>query len=124
MFILISLLVSIARLVRSEYSGSAKDQRNSQRKELIHRAEYEEYGVRTVSFVGIRNERDWAVRGRVPMIEGEIFTEKNLLQSIDNLNQLGHFETIRLSDIDLRLDEPYRCIDMTFGIREKRWPRR
>lgn len=124
MLILISLLVSIAKLVRSEYSGSARDQRNSQQKELIYRAEAEAFSVRLVSFVGIRNDRDWAVRSRVPMIEGEIFTEKNLLQSIDILNQLGLFETIRLSDVDLRLDEPYRCIEMTFAIREKRWPRR
>jgi len=91
----------------------------SERNPLLREAVAHQYTVRRVEFVGNETTRDYAVRRRVALREGDIFIRRNLNRSLVGLNKLKIMHPVTLNDVIVRLDKTYSHIDVTFCLRER-----
>ncbi len=94
-------------------------QSGAERASFIQKAEKNSYVLRRLEFYGNSHTRDDLMRRRLLLNEGDIFTQRKLVKSIQRLNSLGVFEPVRLADVLIRLNEQERQIDMAICFREK-----
>jgi len=90
-----------------------------ERNPLLREAIANRYTVRRVEFVGNETTRDYVVRRRVALREGDIFTRRNLNRSLVGLNRIKIMYPVTLNDVIVRLDKTYNHIDVTFCLRER-----
>jgi surface antigen-like variable number repeat protein len=110
---------SISAQQNAEESLSTCAQSASVRNPLLREAIANQYTVRRVEFAGNETTRDYVVRRRVVLREGDIFTRTNLTKSLVGLNKLKIMYPVRLNDVIVRLDKTYNHIDVTFCLRER-----
>lgn len=94
-------------------------QDKSEKSALIEKAESEHFNVRRVNFSGNPTTRDWETRKRMELHEGDIFTKTLLEKSIKNLSQSKYFYPVSLENVEVRLHEKSRDIDMIFCMQER-----
>jgi len=64
-------------------------------------AECRTYAIRRIEFIGNENTRDRIVRRRITFSEGKTLTEKDIEQTIKNLNRLKRLEKLKRKDIEI-----------------------
>jgi hypothetical protein len=88
---------------------------------LIREALENRYTIRLVELLGNEHTRDFVLRRRITLLEGEVFTRENLLKSLKNVSRLKRIiHPVKLSDVIVRLDRPEKMIDLTICFKEKR----
>ena len=98
---------------------------------MMRQAEQNQFTVRRVEFVGLTYTRDDVVRPRMTRFkdgdrtisfnEGDLFTRRKLVLSLRNMNKLrSEFYPVRLSDVEVRLNESEKTIDMAICFKPKR----
>jgi outer membrane protein assembly factor BamA len=80
------------------------------------------FTVRRVEFVGTTYTRDEVLRRRMTNFqEGNIFTRRKLVNSLQSMSKLrNEIYPVKLSEVELRLNESERTVDMTICFRPKR----
>lgn len=88
----------------------------------MKRAEKERFTVRRVEFVGNTYTRDDVLRRRlISFNEGDFFRRQNLVASLRNMSKLrNEIYPAKLKDVELRLNEPEKTIDVTICFKPKR----
>ena len=88
---------------------------------LINKAAQEEYLVRRVEFVGNEHTRDNVLRRKIMLEEGDVFTREKLIQSLESVGTLKKIiYPVKLSDVEIRLSQSEKIIDMTICFQERR----
>jgi outer membrane protein assembly factor BamA len=87
---------------------------------LIRKAEAEEYAVRRVEFLGLERTPDRIVRRRVPLVEGDLFTRKNLTTGLENVNKLKMVYPVGLAEVELSLKDEIKVVDILICFKEKK----
>jgi outer membrane protein assembly factor BamA len=106
---------------RGKPSGSCSQPKNV-RDALIRQAEEMRFTVRRVEFVGTTYTRDEVLRRRMTNFqEGDIFTRRTLLNSLQNMSKLrNEIYPVKLSEVELRLNESEQTVDMAICFSPKR----
>ncbi len=73
-----------------------------------------------MEFVGNEHIRDSVLRRRIVLQEGEVFSRRNLLRSMENVSKLKMIYRVRSSDVVIRLDRSEKFVDTLFCFRERR----
>jgi len=74
--------------------------------------------LRRLEFVGNATTRDRIVRRRVLQQEGEPFSQALMERSVNRLNSLRRFEKLTISDVERRVDEKERSVDLVIHLKE------
>ena len=74
--------------------------------------------LRRLEFIGNATTRDRIVRRRVLQQEGEPFSQGLMEKSLDRLNALGRFEKVTMADVERRVDDNERCVDLVVHLKE------
>ena len=77
------------------------------------------YTLRRVEFIGNETIADNALRRRVVLREGDLFSQRNLAKALVSLNRLRTFYHLTMRNVVVRMDRTEKTIDMTFCIRER-----
>lgn len=91
----------------------------AQQRSLMRIAERDRYAVRRLEFNGNVRTRDNRLRRRVLLNEGDLFTRKNLIRSLQRLSALKIIKPVKLSDVEIRLNNEYKLVDMVFCFHER-----
>ena len=75
--------------------------------------------VRRVEISGNVHVRDRIVREKIPLKEGDVFSEENLQKTVKQINDLNLFEKISEQDISWFIDKIDRDVDFVINVREK-----
>jgi outer membrane protein assembly factor BamA len=88
---------------------------------IIREAESDQYTTRRVEFIGNRHTRDTVLRKRIGigLQEGELFTRRNLMRSLNNVNRLKQIYPVKIRHVELRLNRSDRTVDVTICFRER-----
>ena len=101
------------------YWSTPCSQPAAERAELMRAAEKEKYAVARVEFIGNEHIRDWVLRRRVLLNEGDLFRKSRLLRSLDNLNRLRTIKPVRLAQVVIRLDKGNKSVNISICFRER-----
>lgn len=105
---------------RQESAEDACNQSTAEQNSLIARAEKEKFTVRRMEFLGLTNTRDQVVRRRMTVNEGDIFSRKKFIKSLQNVSKLkGTIYPVRMKDVVFELRES-QVVDMLICFRERR----
>lgn len=74
--------------------------------------------LRRLEFVGNETTRDQIVRRRVLLQEGAPYSEELMEKSLNRLNDLRRFEKLTLANVESRVDEKERFVDLLFHLEE------
>ena len=102
-------------------SSSACSQPTQVQDAIIREAESDQYTTRRVEFVGNRHTRDTVLRSRINigLQEGELFTRRNLMRSLNNVNRLKQIYPVKIRHVELRLNRSNQTVDVTICFRER-----
>ena len=96
------------------------NQSTSEQNSLIARAEREKFTVRRLEFLGLTNTPDQVVRRRMTVNEGDIFSRKKFIKSLQNVNKLKRtIYPVGMKDVVFELRES-QVVDMLICFRERR----
>lgn len=102
---------------------AACSQSNSERKALMRQAERQRFTLRRVEFLGLTYTRDEVVRARLTKFqqEGDLFSSAQLVKALNSMSKLRReIYPVRLSDIEVRLNESEQTVDMIICFKPKR----
>ena len=93
---------------------------------VIREAENDRYTTRRVEFLGHRYTRDVVLRRQITvgLQEGELFTRRDLLRSLQNVSRLKQIRPVTIRDVELRLNRPDKTIDLTICFQERKMRQR
>lgn len=93
-----------------------------EQRSLITEGETQKFTVRRVEFVGLTYTRDRVIRDRMtPLVnEGDLFSRKRLVKSLQNMSKSKAIYPVRLSDVVLYLDRNEQLVDLTICFRERK----
>jgi hypothetical protein len=128
--ILLILILSAIAVDFQTYSRAFSDKNQSagnlecsqpaaQQRSFMRIAERSRYQVRRLEFHGNVRTGDYRLRRSVLLNEGDLFTRKNLIRSLQRLSALKIIKPVRLSDVEIRLDNEYKLVDMVFCFHER-----
>lgn len=89
---------------------------------LIEKAEQNQYNVKYVELCCPEKVRGRVLFGKINRFinEGDIFTRQNLYQSLTALSKLKAIYPVSIENVDVKLDEEQRIINITYNIRERK----
>ena len=92
-----------------------------EQRSLITEGETRKFTVRRVEFVGLTYTRDQVIRDRMtPLVnEGDLFSRKRLVKSLQNMSKSKAIYPVRLRDVVLYLDRNEQLVDLTICFRER-----
>ena len=109
---------------RSLNSGGTPScsQSSRTREAIIRQAEKMRFTVRRVTFIGITYTRYEVLNERMTNLqEGDLFLRRQLVNSLRSMRKLrNEIYPVKLSDVDLRLNESDQTIDITICFKPKR----
>ena len=94
---------------------------------LIEEAEKEEYTIRRVEYCCYLRTPLSVLNEKSLLVEGDLFTRRQLERGLKSLGGLKTVRPIRLQDVEVHLLREYKEIDIVINIKEKRhrrWQRR
>src|SRR2546428_376574 len=94
-------------------------QPTGQRNSLMREAEKHKYTVSRLEFIGNVQIRDNSLRRRVLLNEGDLFTRRNVLRTIEHLNKLKEINPVRLSDFEIRLRKEEKTVAVLICFHER-----
>ena len=81
--------------------------------------EGDQYFVNRITFVGNETTHDQVIRRELQLVERGVFNTEGMKYSVRRLNQLGFFEPLDESDVEIaKLDGPDNEVDLTFNLTE------
>jgi hypothetical protein len=86
---------------------------------LLREAIDNRYTLRRIEFTGNETIRDYALRRRVVLREGDFFSQRNLVKSLASLNKLKQLYPLTMKDVIIQLDKPDKIVDITLCFRER-----
>ncbi len=86
---------------------------------LLREAIANRYTLRRIEFTGNETIRDYLLRRRVFLREGDFFNQRNLAKSLGALNKLKSLYPLTMNDVIVHLDKPEKLMDVTFCFRER-----
>lgn len=135
--IIVLFLLSLSLLYPSGVNSQADDaggfrhfitetgcsQSKSEREALMQQAERQRFTVRRVEFLGLTYTRDEVVRARLIRFqqEGDLFSSAQLVKALNSMSKLRReIYPVRLSDVEVHLNESEQTVDMTICFKPKR----
>ena len=104
----------------SKRSPSTCAQTETEQEALIRETVENKYLVRRVEFIGNTNTSDNVLRRKILLQEGDVFTRKKLVKSLENVTKLKKIiYPVKLSDVIIRLDHAEKSIDMAICFKER-----
>jgi outer membrane protein assembly factor BamA len=93
---------------------------------IIREAEKDRYTTRRVEFINNRYTRDEVLRRRINigLQEGEFFTRRNLLRSLQNVSKLKQIYPVKMRDVELHLNPSDLTVDVMICLQPKERRRR
>ena len=85
----------------------------------MREAEKHKYTVSRLEFIGNVQIRDNSLRRRVLLNEGDLFTRRNVLRTIEHLNKLKEINPVRLSDFEIRLRKEEKTVAVLICFHER-----
>ncbi|MBM3422803.1 MAG: outer membrane protein assembly factor BamA [Chlorobi bacterium] len=85
---------------------------------LIYLREGEQFQLNTVNIKGNTKTKDHVIRRELYTIPGDMFSRKNVVRSIREINMLGYFDPESLKP-DIQPDERNNSVDITYAVTEK-----
>jgi outer membrane protein assembly factor BamA len=118
LFVVLAFSTHFAKGQSESWDAARQDRKVSS---LIKRAEQDQFMVRRLEFSGNKNIRDRVLRRETNnrLKEGDIFTRKNLVQSLKDLSKLKVIHPVLLKDVEVYMDDASKDIDLVFNIRER-----
>lgn len=100
---------------------SACRQSVAERNALMSEAEREAFTVRRVEFIGLTYTHDQVVRDRMtPLVqEGDLFSQRKLVKSLQSMNKLRTFDPLHLRDVVIQLNRSEKSVDMIICFKQK-----
>jgi len=97
------------------------DQSSGEQKSIITEAESQKFTVRRVEFLGLTYTRDQVVRDRMtPLVnEGDLFSQMNLVKSLQRMSKLRAIYPLKMKDVFLRVDRTNQEVDMTICFKQR-----
>ena len=81
--------------------------------------EGDQYFVNRITFVGNETTHDQVIRRELQLVERGVFNTEGMKYSVRRLNQLGFFEPLEESDVEItKLDGLDNEVDLTFNLTE------
>ena len=81
--------------------------------------EGDQYFVNRITFVGNETTHDQVIRRELQLVERGVFNTEGMKYSVRRLNQLGFFEPLEESDVEItKLDGADNEVDLTFNLTE------
>ena len=81
--------------------------------------EGDQYFVNRITFVGNETTHDHVIRRELQLVERGVFNTEGMKYSVRRLNQLGYFEPLDESDVEIaKLDGSDNEVDLTFNLTE------
>src|SRR3989442_383505 len=99
----------------SNTCSQPKGQRNS----LMREAEKHKHTVSRVEFIGNVHINDYTLRRQILLNEGDLFTRRNVLRTIEHLNRLKAINPVTLSDFEIRLRKEEKTVDVLICFHER-----
>ena len=119
-----ALLIIVLLLYPSGIDAqTACSQSNSMPKALMQQAERQRFTLRRVVFLGLTYTRDEVVRARMTKFqqEGDLFSSARLVKALNSMSKLRReIYPVRLSDIEVHLNESEQTVDITICFKPKR----
>lgn len=85
---------------------------------LIYLREGEQFQLNLVNIKGNTKTKDHVIRRELYTIPGDMFSRKNVVRSIREINMLGYFDPESLKP-DIQPDERNNSVDITYAVTEK-----
>jgi len=85
---------------------------------LISIREGEQYQLNLVNITGNTKTKDHVIRRELYTIPGEMFSRKNVIRSIRELNMLNYFDAEKLAP-EIQPNEENNTVDLTYSVSEK-----
>jgi len=97
------------------------NQSSGEQKSIITEAESQKFTVRRVEFLGLTYTRDQVVRDRMtPLVnEGDLFSQMNLVKSLQRMSKLRAIYPLKMKDVFLRVDRTNQEVDMTICFKQR-----
>ena len=129
--LLLVLLTLLFPVPYYAFEPSPCSQPSSVRESLMRQAEQNQFTLRRVEFIGLTYTRDDVVRPRMTRFkdggrtlsfnEGDLFSRYKLVQSLRSVSRLrSEIYPVRLSDVEVRLNQSEKTIDMAICFKPKR----
>lgn len=117
------LILALLNLVLSASPQNAAQVRCGQsaaeQDPLLREVVDKRYTLRRIEFAGNETIRDYVLRRRVVLREGDFFSQRNLARSLLSLNKLKKFYPLAMKDVIVQLDKADKLVDVTFCFRER-----
>ncbi|NTV93365.1 MAG: outer membrane protein assembly factor BamA, partial [Chlorobiaceae bacterium] len=85
---------------------------------LISIREGEQYQLNLINITGNTKTKDHVIRRELYTIPGEMFSRKNVIRSIRELNMLNYFDAGKLAP-EIQPNEENNTVDLTYSVTEK-----
>ncbi|MCF8215350.1 MAG: outer membrane protein assembly factor BamA [Chlorobium sp.] len=85
---------------------------------LIYLREGEQFQLKTINIKGNTKTKDHVIRRELYTIPGDMFSRKNVVRSIREINMLSYFDPESLKP-DIQPDERNNTVDITYAVTEK-----
>ena len=99
--------------------SSSCSQPAGEREAFIRESERQRYTVVRVEFLGNEHTRDYVLRRRMFLNEGDLFRRNKLIKSIENLSRLRAIKPVRLAHIEIHLDKENKIVNMQVCFHER-----
>ena len=121
-FALFLAFVFLSQFTFGQSSNNDKIQQLPEVMLLIEKAEQNEYNVKFVEFCCPEKVQGRVLFGKISRFinEGDIFTRQNLYKSLTTLSKLKAIYPVSIKNLNVRLDEEQRIINITYNIRERK----
>ena len=121
-FALLLAICFFAQFAFGQSSNNDKIQQLSELRSLIEKAEQNQYNVKWVEFCCPEKVRGRVLFGKISKFinEGDIFTRQSLYKSLAVLSKLKEIYPVSIENVNVRLDEEKRIINITYNIQERK----
>ena len=105
----------------SAMGSFACNQSVTERNALMNEAERDKFTVRRIEFIGLTYTHDQIVRDRMtPFVqEGDVFSHKKLVKSLQYMSRLRTINPLRLRDVVIQLNKSEKSVDMIICFKQK-----
>jgi Surface antigen variable number repeat len=118
LLLLVTLNVQSSAAPQNEAQGRC-GQTVAEQTPLLREAIDNHYTLRRIEFTGNETIRDYVLRRRVVLREGDFFSQQNLVKSLSSLNKLKQLYALTMKDVIIQLDKPDKLVDVTLCFRER-----
>jgi outer membrane protein assembly factor BamA len=123
LFLLTTALLSVDSRSQVSTDPAPCSQSTATREALMRQAEQQRFTVRRVEFLGTMYTPDEVLRRRMvtDFQEGDLFARRKLVNSLRNMSRLrSEIYPVKLKNVELRLNEPEKTVDMLICFKSKR----